>query len=167
MVALLQALIDAGIAMKEYVVACTAVSLDGTAVLDCNQQEANAQGAELMVAVLYVARRAVLLLRNRRPFPTPPAWPYPPRCDTGTRNPKKNNTSYLCSRVLRALLLLLLLLLARPKSGQIISTQMSSRIHVDHFEALLNLAQTGCDTLYGLLREKVLERTASLATATK
>jgi len=100
------ALIDAGIAMKEYVVACTAVSIDGTAVLDCNQQEANAQGAELMVAVL-------------------------------------------------------------PKSGQIISTQMSSRIHVDHFEALLNLAQTGCDTLYGLLREKVLERTASLATATK
>ena len=46
------ALIDAGIAMKDYVVACTAANLDGTAVLDANQPEANAQGAELMVAML-------------------------------------------------------------------------------------------------------------------
>ena len=49
--------------------------------VDVNQQEANAQGAELMIAVL-------------------------------------------------------------PKTGRIISTQMSSRIHVDHFEPLLTLAQT-------------------------
>lgn len=81
------ALIDAGIAMKDYVVACTAANLDGTAVCDANQPEANAQGAELMVALL-------------------------------------------------------------PKSGQVVSTQMSSRIHVDHFEPLLALAQQGCRTIY-------------------
>ena len=31
------ALIDAGVSMKDYVVACTAAQLDGTAVLDANQ----------------------------------------------------------------------------------------------------------------------------------
>lgn len=88
------ALIDAGIAMKDYVVACTAANLDGTAVLDANQPEANAQGAELMVAML-------------------------------------------------------------AKSKQVVSTQMSSRIHVDHFEPLLALAQDGCTAIYEQMHAKV------------
>ena len=33
------ALIDAGVSMTDYVVACTAANLDGTAVLDANQPE--------------------------------------------------------------------------------------------------------------------------------
>jgi exosome complex component RRP41 len=98
------ALIDAGISMKDYVVACTAANLDGTAVLDANQPEASAQGAELMVAVL-------------------------------------------------------------PKTGQVVSTQMSSRIHVDHFEPLLTLAQQGCMALFDQMHAKVIERTTALAGA--
>eukprot|EP00039_Didymoeca_costata_P028217 m.20366 g.20366 ORF g.20366 m.20366 type:complete len:246 (-) comp6825_c0_seq1:153-890(-) len=98
------ALIDAGIAMKDFVVSCTAACIDGTCVLDPNQLEANAQGAELVIASM-------------------------------------------------------------PKSGKIVSTQMASRIHVDNFKPLLDLAQSGCADLYSQFQKEVTKRTSQLSVA--
>ncbi|EGD75161.1 hypothetical protein PTSG_06814 [Salpingoeca rosetta] len=46
------ALMDAGVAMTDFVCACTASVIDGTNVLDINHYEASAQGPELTIAVL-------------------------------------------------------------------------------------------------------------------
>ena len=76
------ALIDAGVGMRDLVVACTAGSFDGCAVLDVNHAEASAQGAQLTVGLM-------------------------------------------------------------PKSGQLAMVHMGDRMHMDKFEPLLSLAQTG------------------------
>jgi exosome complex component RRP41 len=38
-----------------------------------------------------------------------------------------------------------------PKSNQIVSIQMTSRIHKDQFEDILNLAMEGCQQIYKLM----------------
>eukprot|EP00041_Stephanoeca_diplocostata_P005737 m.67603 g.67603 ORF g.67603 m.67603 type:complete len:245 (-) comp15972_c0_seq18:2721-3455(-) len=96
------ALIDAGVAMKDFVVACSVGCVDGTNILDVNKIESGAHGPELSVAIL-------------------------------------------------------------PKSKRIITTVMESRVHLDQFDQLLEMAVCGCDTVYTALREAVLLRTEVLA----
>lgn len=96
------ALIDAGIAMKDYVVACSAGCIDGTNVLDVNHLETTARGPVLTVAIL-------------------------------------------------------------PKSTKIALSMMDGRIHMDQFQPLLEMVSTGCDSVYNVLRDSVMERTEALA----
>lgn len=46
------ALLDAGIAMRDFVCACTATSVDGTPIVDISQPEADAGGPVLSLAIL-------------------------------------------------------------------------------------------------------------------
>lgn len=60
------ALIDAGIAMKDYVVACSAGCIDGTNVLDVNHLEATARGPVLTIAVLPKSAKIALSMMDGR-----------------------------------------------------------------------------------------------------
>lgn len=95
------ALIDAGIAMRDYVVACSAGCIDGHCMLDLNQQEAGTQGAELTVALL-------------------------------------------------------------PRTGKVVMAQMGSRVHLERFQPLLELAVQGCQALHPRLRTTVIDRTTAM-----
>jgi exosome complex component RRP41 len=55
------ALVDAGIPMRDYLVSCTAGYIDGTALIDINQTESNADGPELPVAMLSRTSQITLL----------------------------------------------------------------------------------------------------------
>jgi exosome complex component RRP41 len=60
------ALIDAGVAMRDYVVACSVGCLDGTNVLDINRTESGARGPELTVAILPKTERIVTTIMESR-----------------------------------------------------------------------------------------------------
>ena len=60
------ALIDAGIAMKDDVVACSAGCIDGTNVLDVNHLEATARGPVLTSAVLPKSAKVALSMMDGR-----------------------------------------------------------------------------------------------------
>jgi len=95
------ALIDAGVPMKDFVCACSAGVIDGVALMDLNQQECNAQGPELTIAIL-------------------------------------------------------------PKSSTIILAQMESRVHLDSYSEVQDMAIDGCQALNNALKRVVIERTTDL-----
>eukprot|EP00051_Salpingoeca_urceolata_P001185 m.39155 g.39155 ORF g.39155 m.39155 type:complete len:246 (+) comp11243_c0_seq1:44-781(+) len=95
------ALMDAGVAMQDFVCACTAGHVDGMTILDLNQQEAAAQGPDLTVAY--------------------------------------------CS-----------------KTEQVVLSQMTSRVHAEHFGELQRLAIMGCSTLAAIFNDVVASRVAEL-----
>ncbi|KAL2918998.1 Exosome non-catalytic core component [Polyrhizophydium stewartii] len=88
------AMIDAGIPMSDYVVACSAGFASGTALLDLNYIEESAETPALTVAML-------------------------------------------------------------PKSGKLTMLNMESRLHLDHFKDVLDLATEGCKSLAESLDEAV------------
>uniref|UniRef100_A0A7S1G3R3 Uncharacterized protein n=1 Tax=Bicosoecida sp. CB-2014 TaxID=1486930 RepID=A0A7S1G3R3_9STRA len=92
------ALIDAGIAMDDFVVACTAGFLDDTALLDLNSVETGPGGPRVEVAMV-------------------------------------------------------------PQTGKLTAVQMESRLPVDHFEAVLELALSGCRHIFDVLQAAVREHT--------
>eukprot|EP00035_Acanthoeca_spectabilis_P023569 m.449973 g.449973 ORF g.449973 m.449973 type:complete len:245 (+) comp19895_c0_seq1:152-886(+) len=60
------AVIDAGIAMRDYVVACSVGCIDGVNVLDVNRIEGGAHGPELTVAILPKTERIVTTTMESR-----------------------------------------------------------------------------------------------------
>ncbi|KAH6578401.1 hypothetical protein BASA50_002533 [Batrachochytrium salamandrivorans] len=88
------AMIDAGIPMSDYVVACSAGFTNGSAILDLNYIEESAEVPTLTVALL-------------------------------------------------------------PKSGKLTMLNMESRIHLDNFQEVIDLAMEGCNTLAESLDETV------------
>eukprot|EP00038_Savillea_parva_P025912 m.50117 g.50117 ORF g.50117 m.50117 type:complete len:244 (-) comp7206_c0_seq2:64-795(-) len=60
------AVIDAGLAMRDYVAACSVGNIDGVTVLDINRIESGAQGPELTVAILPKTERIVTTLMESR-----------------------------------------------------------------------------------------------------
>lgn len=92
------ALIDAGIAMDDFVVACTAGYLDDTPLLDLNFVETGPGGPRVEVAMV-------------------------------------------------------------PRSGKLASVQMESRIPLDHFEPVMELAVEGCRHIFDVLQAAVREHT--------
>ncbi|GLC38187.1 Exosome complex component rrp41 [Pleodorina starrii] len=52
-----------------------------------------------------------------------------------------------------------------PRLGQLVLVQMDSRLPVDTFQAVLDLARDGCRTISGVMREALLEHTKRLAVA--
>ncbi|KAJ8323201.1 Exosome non-catalytic core component [Batrachochytrium dendrobatidis] len=88
------AMIDAGIPMSDYVIACSAGFSNGSALLDLNYIEESAELPVLTAALL-------------------------------------------------------------PKSGKLTMLSMESRLHLNHFQDVLNLATEGCNTLAESLNETV------------
>lgn len=60
------ALIDAGIAMKDFVTACSVGWIDNTPILDMNYTETGANGPDLLVALLPKSNKTVLLQMESR-----------------------------------------------------------------------------------------------------
>uniref|UniRef100_A0A0K8R805 Exosome complex component RRP41 n=1 Tax=Ixodes ricinus TaxID=34613 RepID=A0A0K8R805_IXORI len=98
------ALIDAGIALKDYVCACSVGFIDGVPLVDISSIEESNRGPELTVAVL-------------------------------------------------------------PKSQQIVLLEMSSRVHVDNLEKMLDAAMKGCTDVHAIFDSRVKEHTAQVGSS--
>ncbi|XP_037555279.1 exosome complex component RRP41 [Dermacentor andersoni] len=95
------ALIDAGIALKDYVCACSVGFVDGVPLVDISHLEESLRGPELTVAVL-------------------------------------------------------------PKSQQMVLLEMTSRVHVDNLQKMLDAAVKGCIDVHAILDSQVKEHTAQV-----
>ncbi|RUP52368.1 hypothetical protein BC936DRAFT_145609 [Jimgerdemannia flammicorona] len=49
-----------------------------------------------------------------------------------------------------------------PKTGKVNLLQMESRLHVDNFESVANLASEGCENIYQILDQVIRDRTKGL-----
>lgn len=98
------ALIDAGIALKDYVCACSVGFVDGVPLVDISQLEESMRGPEITVAVL-------------------------------------------------------------PKSKQMVLLEMTSRVHVDHLQKMMDAAVKGCIDVHAIFDSRVKEHTAELGSS--
>lgn len=98
------ALIDAGIALKDYVCSCSVGFVEGVPLVDISHLEESMRGPELTVAVL-------------------------------------------------------------PKSQQIVLLEMTSRVHVDNLEKMMDAAIKGCIDVHAIFDSQVKDHTAQVGSS--